>query len=218
MDGPDPEVGAKLKEVGVSRAEQTWRQVTGKRNGRYHIFYSWTGDLLPRISDKPDGLDVDFLANGFAVVSPSNTSAEPGGGGPYEWVKGHSPFDIDILDLEPPPTALIDWWHERAALRSRSAAQGQLEVSAPKAWRLITEPIAEGGRNETLCKIAGWWRQYHPTPVVEETLLLVNDARCNPPLDEYEVRNIARSVARYPQSGINGHPRAIVNPFKELAQ
>lgn len=218
VDGPDLAVREKLASLDVSRQEQVWRQVTGKRNGHIHIFYQWSGDPLPRIANKPDGLDVDCLSNGYAVVAPSDTSDEPDGGGSYAWMKDHSPFDIDILDLEPPPNALIGWWLERASLAQKPTAPGQLEVSAPKAWRLITEPISQGGRNETLCKIAGWLRLYHPAPVLEELLLAINDGRCNPPLDEHEVRNIARSVGKYPQPGVNGHPKAIVNPFKELAQ
>ena len=66
IDGSNPEVNAKMKAVVVSRDEANWRQITGKGKGHWHLFYFWNGDPLPRIADKPDGLPVDLLSNGYS--------------------------------------------------------------------------------------------------------------------------------------------------------
>jgi hypothetical protein len=48
---------------------------------------------------------------------------------------------------------------------------------------------------------------------VEALLLVINDSRCRPPLDPKEVQSIVRSIYKYPQPGVNGHPRAVVPSF-----
>ena len=213
VDGSDPRVTEKLQSLGVSRGEENWRQVTGKRNGHFHIFYLWKGDPLPRVTTRPDGLPVDLLSNGYAVVSPSNTCLEPGGGGPYRWVEGHGPTDITLAELEPPPDPLVTWWLERAIGPMHSAIGFTRHSEKTKAWVFLNQPIGQGQRNEILTRIGGWIRLYHPPPVVEAFLLVVNDARCEPPLPKGEVVAIARSVCKYPQPGVNGHPRAVVPMF-----
>lgn len=196
VDGRGPHVDAKIRELGVSRDDPTWAQVTGRRNGRFHVFYFWTGERLPRIASKPDGLPIDLLSNGFAVVAPSNTNREPDGGGPYEWVKGHSPFDISQVELSKPPGRLIDWWLDRAAKAPLGPQPGP--SGKVGAWALVNEPIAEGARNETLTRVAGWLRHAHRSDQELEALLLaINDGRCKPPLPTDEVTSIARSVLMY---------------------
>ncbi len=214
IDGSSPEVISKLKALGVSRDGSNWRQITGKRNGHYHLFYHWDGELLPRIADRPDGLPIDLLSNGYAVIAPSNTSSELDGGGPYNWIEGHSPFDISPVELETPPALLIEWWQERTSRPSRSSSANTKPRDSAKAWELVKSPIGKGRRNESLTRLAGWLRQYHPSPVVETLLLAINDARCSPPLPENEVASIVRSLVKYPQHGVNGHPRALINPWK----
>jgi hypothetical protein len=59
-------------------------------------------------------------------------------------------------------------------------------------------PIHEGGRDETLTRIAG--RLHDGTrdaAKLEENLLDINETRCIPPLPHAQVRKIARSVYRY---------------------
>jgi len=63
----------------------------------------------------------------------------------------------------------------------------------------IPGKIPEGARNNTLTSLAGSLRQRGLSEdVIEHTLLSVNAAQCDPPLDDEEVRRIARSVGRYP--------------------
>ena len=58
--------------------------------------------------------------------------------------------------------------------------------------------IKEGNRNSTLTSLAGTMRARGMTEEsIYAALLAENNARCNPPLDEAEVRKIAHSVSRY---------------------
>ncbi len=141
------------------------------------------------------GLPVDLLSDGYVVVHPSSTHLEPTGGGPYRWTKGYSPADIPLAELAHPPEALLRWWTEQAH-KERPRVQGN--AGKLKAWQLLDDIISEGRRNATLTQIGGCLRLYHPTHVVEALLMIVNDARCRPPLDDPEVRAVARSYALPP--------------------
>lgn len=184
--------------------------------GGYHVYYFWDKKEPPppRVI-KARKLPVDLLANGFAVIPPSSSYRDPKGGGPYQWVKRHSPHDVPVAELEPLPDALLEWWHQVSTEPALGAAkgvplQGTSATKGSGAWRLITETIPEGSRNDTLTRIAGWLHLYHPTEQVTALLIAINESRCMPPLDLKEVQAIARSIAKYPQPGVIGHPRAAV--------
>ena len=202
----------KLQDLGISKNEGSWQVRSGR--GGLIIFYWNSGGPLPRIV-KAGGLPLDLLSNGYALVPPSDTSAfkdQRGQGGPYRWVEGHSPFDIPAAELESPSALLIEFW---LASAQTSPAQGEIVSESPqgKAWHLTRQPIPQGRRNDSLTRIAGWLRHYHPEPIVTALLMVVNDARCSPPLENEEVERIVSSVFRYPQEGVNGHPRAVVPSF-----
>lgn len=120
------------------------------------------------------------------------------------------------MDLEPPPDPLVHWWLERWANPSLIRLRPK-DIEHPekaKAWLLLQDTIRQKTRNGTLTRIAGWLRLYHPSAIVEALLLAINDGRCNPPLPGNEVRAIVRSISRYPQTGVNGHPKAVVPTFR----
>jgi putative DNA primase/helicase len=68
--------------------------------------------------------------------------------------------------------------------------------------RDIGETIPEGRRNVTLTSLAGTMRRRGLDAVeIEPTLLVVNERRCDPPLAEDEVREVAAGVCRYEPAG-----------------
>ncbi len=154
---------------------------------------------------------MDLLSDGFAVLPPSSTHREPNGGGPYRWVQGHNPRNISLAELLDLPLGLLGWWQQCSDRNSLGVNPGNTAKAG--AWQLLEGPILEGSRNDSLTRIAGWLRLYHPAPVVAALLLTINDARCQPPLDASEVGRIVRSVFKYCQAGVNGHPRAVVPSF-----
>lgn len=60
--------------------------------------------------------------------------------------------------------------------------------------------IPEGERNSRLASIAGSLHHKLSSEALEVALLEENKQRCNPPLDDKEVLNIAKSISKYPKS------------------
>jgi hypothetical protein len=212
IDGVSPGTQNLLQRLEISKTDDAWMQQTGRGPGYYHAFYYYDGDPLPR-RVKATQLPIDLLSNGYSIVSPSNTylwrdqAGRPGG--TYKWLPGHSPSDIPVSDLQPLSDLALKWWRKRTAEQSTQPSE-PTSPARGKAWKLLREPIRDGGRNDSLTRIAGWLRHYHPLPVVQELVLAVNAARCEPPLEVSEVVTIVKSVFNYPQAGVNGHPRAYV--------
>ena len=70
--------------------------------------------------------------------------------------------------------------------------------SRRRAERTDGDTIPAGSRNEALTSLAGTMRRRGMNEqAIEAALIVVNDTQCEEPLDEREVRRIARSVARY---------------------
>ncbi len=67
----------------------------------------------------------------------------------------------------------------------------------PHASAAVGSVIIAGRRNSDLASLAGSMRRRGMTEDEIGAALLVVNARCNPPLAEAEVRNIARNIGRY---------------------
>lgn len=60
--------------------------------------------------------------------------------------------------------------------------------------------IPEGRRNNTLASLAGSLRRRGASPAtIQAALVVENETRCDPPLEQDEVEGIVKSVARYPE-------------------
>jgi putative DNA primase/helicase len=128
------------------------------------------------------GEGVDFLAEGKYVVVPPSLH---GSGRQYFWAKDSSPRSVRIATL---PQA----WRNFIANPVRKAA-------SPKTGPEQNTAIPEGNRNNELTRIAGQMRRAGLTePDILDVLSAANNRRCNPPLEQAEVDEIARNVAKYP--------------------
>ncbi len=90
------------------------------------------------------------------------------------------------------PYALADLC-ERMGLKS-------IEVRRPSSKQTVSaaSTVIEGNRNASLASRAGSMRRNAlSTDAIEAALLVINREQCSPPLDDNEVRNIARSIGRY---------------------
>lgn len=123
------------------------------------------------------GLDV--RGDGGYVAAPRSSHRD---GRCYEWEGAHHPDD---LELAPIPDWLLELMTDKRRNGTGSAA--------------ATDAIlVEGQRNDALFRMAGAMRR--PGMVAEEilpTLLAVNARRCQPPLPDAEVHEIATGVMRY---------------------
>lgn len=78
--------------------------------------------------------------------------------------------------------------------RAQPSAPGPSDA-VPRAEALV---FAAGGRNHAMTRLAGTLRRSGlSAAALEAALLQANQDRCRPPLEDEEVRAIARSVARY---------------------
>jgi hypothetical protein len=178
----------------------------GKRKGAHFYFRAPVGVPI-RNSAGILGKGLDIRADGGYVVAPP--SLHPSGL-LYEWLAPEQPL------ADAPPWML---------------AKLTVAKPAPEAPRAQGEAIAEGGRNHALASLAGTMRRRGMTPAaIEAALVVENDTQCKPPLPASEVRNIARSVARYepaapvravespaPQAVGSQPPRQMPAPLGEAA-
>lgn len=146
----------------------------GKRKGCHYYFRAPVGAAI-RNSAGIVGKGLDIRADGGYVVAPPSLHLS---GLLYEWLAPEQP----LADVPP-------WMLQKLAGAK----------PAPEPARAQGEAIAEGGRNHTLASLAGSMRRRGmTTEAIEAALVKENDARCKPPLPASEVREVARSVARYP--------------------
>jgi hypothetical protein len=140
------------------------------RPGR-HIYL--LGEVTNRTGGLPDGLDVRGTG-GYIVLPPS-----PHENGVYEWRTA-----LDEAPIAPAPAWLLE------LLRTSRNGDGGAPVDGD-----IQAPL----RNTTLASMAGTMRRrgFHEAAIVA-ALGVTNRDRCTPPLSDAEVRQVARSVARYP--------------------
>lgn len=121
---------------------------------------------------------LELKAAGAQVVLPPSRSAA----GLYRWDAG---AHIADLPLAPLPDWLLTLAHQA---RHRSGRLGELPAA-----------VRQGERNVLLFRYAAAFRRYGLTEdELTAVLAVLNASRCQPPLDERELRGIARSAARYP--------------------
>jgi len=146
------------------------------RGGQHLHFQALDGETI-RCSAGRLGSGLDVRSDGGYVLLPPSIGAN---GKPYTWETGYS---ADERPATPLPEAL---------------QRRLLSLETPHA-EVVTDRIPEGRRNETLTSLAGSMRRRGMSrEAIEAALLEENQHRCDPPLTQDEVRQIAASVARYP--------------------
>jgi hypothetical protein len=155
----------------VVAADELPHTATSKTGRGWHYFYRTQVPVRPKVAVRPH---IDLRGPGsYVVVSPSLHVS----GVSYEWA---TPLEDGLADAPA--------WVIEAGGLSRPTTDGPNEPDA----------IAEGERNATLTSLAGTMRRRGMTVLeIEVALLAVNSGRCNPPLPDEEVREIASSVGRY---------------------
>lgn len=149
----------------------TVRQVTG--SGGQHIVFKYPYSGIPSLGGVVPGIDTR-ARGGYIVAAPSHHIS----GGDYEWEI--QPGDMELAELP-------HWFRD-------------LVVNRPDRKR-TDEPgalIKEGMRDKTLASLAGSMRaRGHTKEEIAAALLVTNRDRCDPPMDERDVRRIAWSISQY---------------------
>lgn len=174
---------------------------TGRIGGQ-HRYFAWRTDAPRNFAKK---LGIDFRGEGGYVVLPPSRHKN---GNTYTWGE---PLGDEYPELP--------YWVDDMA--TRVAPGGRAGV--------VDDVIPEHERNTTLASLAGSMRRRGMTETeLVAALRAVNTERCQPPLDDAEVQQIAHSVASYAPSssathvadvewptpaGINGPPPPPVVPL-----
>jgi putative DNA primase/helicase len=147
--------------------------ISNTPSGGWHCLYQHPGyEIRNRTGLKPG---IDIRGDGGYIVAPPSALEN----GAYTWV-----IDGDFDAVVPLPDHLLQLLKSPVADAKPSGAV-----------------VAEGGRNNFLTQLGGAMRgQGLEQEAIEAALLAENDARCQPPLPDKEVRRIAASMARYPNS------------------
>jgi hypothetical protein len=152
---------------------------TGRVDGGEHRWFNYPAGSEIRCSASKIGENLDVKANGGYVIVPPSIHET---GRPYQWVEPKR-------TMADAPAWLIELLKDRTAKPVISPAEG---------FGILTD----GKRNTGLTSYGGALRRKGAElPELEEKLLSANARRCQPPLEEREVRKIAASIARYPVGG-----------------
>jgi len=151
-------------------------------SGGLHLYFKAPKQLL-RNGTNVGGRGIDFRAEAGFVVSPKSDHVS---GGSYDWYDGLTPDDTGFADL---PGWLFDLVY-KPPVRSVEIHQEGTKV-------------VEGGRNVWLAQLAGVIRNrgcgYR---TIFAALMEANIECCNPPLNNTEIDLIAKSISKYPITGV----------------
>ncbi len=150
--------------------------------GGQHFYFAYPQDITIKTDAGEIAPAVDVRGEGGQAVAPP--SHHPSGT-PYEWF-----YDPESTPIAPAPEWLLELIQAAQRKQGRTVTTGDSGDDGA--------PIPEGGRNDTLAAIAGRMRWAGLT--TDEILPLLqqrNAQRCKPPLDEDEVKAIAKGMGRY---------------------
>jgi putative DNA primase/helicase len=197
IDGPAGE--ARLLQVSGGTLPATLEFTSGRQNGGRGLLYKIPPGVVLRTTVERPGQpkqELRFQAKGAQTVLPPSRHLE---GCLYAWVPGHSPWDIEAA-------VAPDW----LLVQLRHGRRHGTQAAEPLA---DGEVIPEGSRDTVLTSMAGTMRRCgFSADAIFAALAVENDSRCEPPLEESQVRKIADSVGSYaPASAAktSSHPKTV---------
>lgn len=173
-DSPEAEAHLQSLFGGKVPRTPTWRSSRGK-----HRLFRRPPGLPDKAKVEIDG--IEFRLGNKPALSVVPPSVHPDGSR-YKWLPG-----LSLDDVEP------------AALPAKVIVRLKATAIRPKAkQQRVGDEIANGTRNETLFRLACSMRSHGAThETIELALMGENERRCDPPLPDEEVRQIAKSAVNF---------------------
>jgi putative DNA primase/helicase len=154
----------------------TLTAITG--GGGEHRYFQYPVGCEVRNSVSKLGVGLDLRSTGGCAIVPP--SIHPSGR-VYRWI-----------DDTMPVAAVPDWFISLLLADHHTTHQTPAQRSI----------LVEHHRNDGLARYGGWLRRKGADlPELERKMLEANKRRCQPPLDDEDVRRIAASMARYEVAG-----------------
>jgi len=158
-----------LKKVGID-LESSGALTQQTPRGRHYFFAYPQDGILQRNFEGGEVRSSGHYVNVYPSIHPSGTR--------YSWIQ--SPFTASPVEA---PVALLDF-------AKSGSHNGKTER--------VSNIILKGERNNELTRLAGSMRRPGMTgDEIFESLVTENNNRCQPPLPEKEVRNIAHSIGKH---------------------
>lgn len=177
IDGDEGELSLKALEQKYGALPQSVEAITG--GGGRHIYFAMPASGIIPCSASKLAKGVDVRGDGGYVVAPP--SIHPSGKR-YEWSVDSSD------DFIPAPDWLLN------LVKSDAPKQGK---NSPVDWVSMLQGVSEGGRNDSLARLAGKLLGHRLEPKFALYLLAAwNDARCIPPLPHDELYKTFLSIAQ----------------------
>jgi Predicted P-loop ATPase and inactivated derivatives len=157
--------------------------------GGWHYYFRYPEGAGIRNSVSGLGAGLDIKSNGGYIVAPP--SVHPDTREKYVWAEGKAPWEKELAE--------IPQW-----LLSRLTKKGQLLKGVGLNVVADGEPIPEGGRNDTLFRIAcRLHRSGTPLEATMSEIKAENLSKCEPPLEDSEVETIVNGIyGRYEQPAL----------------
>jgi Bifunctional DNA primase/polymerase, N-terminal/Primase C terminal 1 (PriCT-1) len=174
-----------------STLPETRTQDTG--GGGFHFLFKYPDFAVKNDSKGEIGRGLDIKSDRGLIVAPPSLHVS---GKRYRWRNGAA--------IVAAPAWLL------TLLRDVS------KKAKAKASEPVGDIIEDGTRKSTLLSLAGSMRRRGMNAVeIEAALMVVNQNRCNPPLDDDEVHEIATAVERYePEDPISARRQAQVDDIQ----
>jgi hypothetical protein len=176
VDGLDAEAELRKLEAEHGTLPATIEAITAR--GRHIYFKMTAADVRNSASKVAPGIDIRGTG-GYVLAPPSMHPT----GRPYCW-------SVDCGSV----IAAAPAWLLAKIETPKGNGNGAMP---PSEWRaLIAEGVAEGARDCTVAKLAGYLLRRRVDPVVAlEMLQIWNAARCSPPLPAADIDRIVGSIA-----------------------
>jgi Bifunctional DNA primase/polymerase, N-terminal/Primase C terminal 1 (PriCT-1) len=171
----DHPAGLDALEAEHGRLPETRTHSTGSGGMHYLFEYPDSAEIRNSAGKLAEGLDVRG-EGGYTIVPPSRTTQ------PYE-----------VLDTL--PLAALPAWLREIITEPKRTTDKVRSITTATSIGVDGPPILEGGRDDTLARIAG--RLHDGTRSLEDLageLLEINTQRCEPPLPDQQVVKVARSI------------------------
>ena len=157
--------------------------------GGFHYLFKYPGPVRNSAGKLDNGLDI--RADGGYIVAPISVH---GSGNAYRWAEGLSPDEVSVAET---PEWLLKALESGRVQESGTSAEPTNDNGSGKT-------LTEGKRNAALTSLAGSMRWCGMSEAaILAALLAENRGRCDPPLDDQEVKGIAVSISQYPPGADN---------------
>lgn len=199
----DQDKGADINDLLFDGIDQTiFNTAKVKTGAGLHFYYRLPTGATIKNSASRLGKFIDIRGDGGYVIAPPSKHIS---GRHYEWLNANADGSLaNILDF---PKAWINKLEQPLPSSSVSPNQNAnpLVIPAVQPGVILPDSIDQGKRNVELTKIAGALRSKGLSEAAIYAALHVENQRiCQPPLDDKELHQIARSVSRYKPHEVHG--------------